>query len=214
MGPDGTLYVASSGSAPAVTALEAKTLEQKDWYAAAGQDLSSSPVIFEFKDKALLAVASKNKKIILLDTKSLGGADHRTPLFTGAVEAVPQTLASWQDAAGTRWLLGNTEGAIRAWKVVDHNGAPSLETAWTSPEIAAPLAPIVVNGVVFAASRGSRSSPAVLYALDSSSGKELWNSGKIISSTVGESGLSAGDTQVFVGAADGTLFAFGFPIEH
>ncbi len=176
--------------------------------------LISSPVIFEFKDKALLAVASKNKKIILLDTKSLGGADHQTALFTGSVEAAPETLATWQDAAGTRWLLGNTEGGIRAWKVVDHNGVPSLEKAWVSQEISSPLAPIVVNGVVFAASKGTRSTPAMLYALDSASGKEMWNSGKTISSTIAEGGISAGDSQVVVGAADGTLYAFGFPIEH
>ncbi len=213
-GPDGTLYVATAGSSAAVAALEPKTLQQKDWYASNGQDLVSSPVIFEYKDKALLAVASKNRQILLLDTESLGGADHQTALFTASVDAAPQSLASWQDAAGTRWLVGSTEGGIRAWKVVDRNGRPALEAAWVSPEIASPLAPIIVNGVVFTASKGSPSTPAVVYALDSGSGKELWNSGRILSSTVAESGLAAGDTQLYVGTTDGTLYAFGFPIEH
>jgi outer membrane protein assembly factor BamB len=80
-----------------------------------------------------------------------------------------------------------------------------------------------VNGVVFAlssgeeeqpgaAARAARSSPAVLYALDGASGKEIWNSGKsIIASARG--GLSAGAGVVYVPATDSTLYAFGFPIE-
>ena len=46
--------------------------------------------------------------------------------------------------------------------------------------MAAPGAPIVLNGVVFAASAaamegsGARKGRAVLYALDASTGKELW----------------------------------------
>jgi outer membrane protein assembly factor BamB len=214
VGPDDTLYVASAGTSPAVTALEAKTLQQKDWYTSSGDDLASSPVLFQYKDGTLLAVASKNRKIILLDTKSLGGADHRTPLFTAPVETAVEALSSWQDASGTRWLLGATAGGVRAWKLVDRNGAPALEAAWVSGNIASPVAPIIVNGVVFSASKGSPSSAAVLYALDPATGKELWNSGKIMSSFIADGGLSAGGTQVFAGTADGTLYAFGFPIEH
>ncbi|MGO9261123.1 MAG: hypothetical protein ACLQU1_33170 [Bryobacteraceae bacterium] len=214
VGPDGTLYVSSAGTSPGVAALEAKTLKQRDWYTSSGQDLSSSPVVFQYKDKILMAVTSKNRKIILLDTQSLGGADHQTALFTAPMETAVEALSSWQDAAGTRWLLGATASAVRAWKLVDRNGGPALEAAWASPDIASPVTPIIVNGVVFSASKGSPSSPAVLYALDSVTGKELWNSGKIMSSFIADGGLSAGGTQVFAGTADGTLYAFGFPIEH
>jgi hypothetical protein len=35
-----------------------------------------------------------------------------------------------------------------------------------------------------------------------------------MASFIADGGLSAGGTQVFVGTADGTLYAFGFPIEH
>ena len=60
-----------------------------------------------------------------------------------------------------------------------------------------PLPPIIINDVVFALSSGAfrsggaqmtaaqraqRSKPAVLYALDASTGKELWNSGSTITS--------------------------------
>jgi hypothetical protein len=64
---------------------------------------------------------------------------------------------------------------------------------------------------VFTVSTGA--SP-VLYALDGETGKELWNSGRKLTSAVRGGSLSAGNTQVFLAASDGTLYAFGFPIEH
>jgi outer membrane protein assembly factor BamB len=70
----------------------------------------------------------------------------------------------------------------------------------------------VVNGVLFAVSRGTRAAPAVLYALDAATGKELWSSAKAMTSSV-RGGLSAGAGNVYVPGADGTLYAFGFAIE-
>jgi outer membrane protein assembly factor BamB len=79
-----------------------------------------------------------------------------------------------------------------------------------------PLTPIVVNGVVFAAARGSLQSaaPAILYALDGASGKTLWDSGRTITAAAPAGGLSAGGGRVYLGAHDGAFYAFGFPIEH
>ena len=92
-----------------------------------------------------------------------------------------------------------------------------------------PLAPVVVNGVVFAlssgefrsgdpkisaAERANRSKHAVLYALDGLTGKELWNSGDTITSFVHSGGLAAGGSRVYVATYEGTQYAFGFPIEH
>jgi outer membrane protein assembly factor BamB len=85
-----------------------------------------------------------------------------------------------------------------------------------------------VNGVVFAASSGEfqggapaasarerveRSTPAVLYALDALTGKELWTSGTTITSFA-RAGLSAGGGQVYLVTFDNTLYAFGIPMEH
>jgi len=64
------------------------------------------------------------------------------------------------------------------------------------------------------AQRVQRSKPAVLYALDAATGKELWSSGATISSFVRGVGPSAGDGQVYVVTYDGTIYAFGIPIEH
>ncbi len=92
-----------------------------------------------------------------------------------------------------------------------------------------PLSPIIINNVVFAlssgeyrssggsqmtaAQRAQRSKPAILYAIDASTGKELWNSGTTITSFVHSGGLSGGFGQVYVGTYDSTFYAFGFPIE-
>jgi outer membrane protein assembly factor BamB len=123
---------------------------------------------------------------------------------------------------------GVTHGAIVAWKVVDHDGVPTLQPGWVSRDMISPLTPMVVNGVVFAlssgelgaadqrdadAERAQRASHAVLYALDGATGKELWNSATAMPSSA-RGGLSGGGGQVYVGTNDGTLYAFGFPMEH
>ena len=48
------------------------------------------------------------------------------------------------------------------------------------------------------AQRAQRSKPAVLYALDASTGKELWTSGTAMTSPVFGVGPSGGDGQVYV----------------
>jgi len=84
---------------------------------------------------------------------------------------------------------------------------------------------MIVNGVMWVVSSGevagktaaatlAQSKAAVLYALDAASGKELWNSGKTMTSFTHSGGLSAGAGQLYVQTHDGVLYAFGVPIEH
>ncbi|PYV12198.1 MAG: hypothetical protein DMG07_17605 [Acidobacteria bacterium] len=63
-------------------------------------------------------------------------------------------------------------------------------------------------------SQAASSSRAVLYALDATTGKELWSSGDTITSFLHDGGLSGGGSQLYLGTYDGMLYAFGFPIEH
>jgi hypothetical protein len=134
-------------------------------------------------------------------------------------------------APGVKFPLANgevTNGAIVAWKVVEQGGALTLQPAWVSRDMVSPLPPIVVNGVVFAVSSGAfrttdrsitaaqraqKSTRAVLYALDGATGKVLWESGDTITSFA-LGGLSGGSGDVYLSTHDGTLYAFGFPIEH
>lgn len=207
-GPDGTLYVATT--AGDVIALEAKTLKVKDSYSA-GEPFSTTPVIFDWKGKILLVAAAKSGALHMLDTASPAGADRKTPLYKSTGGPAATALASWQDPQGTRWLLASTAGGVTAWKVADQNGAPSLQSGWTSRDLVSPLAPAIVNGVAFTASTGSA---PVLYAFDASTGKDLWNSGRKIASPLHGGGVSAGNSQIYLGTDDGTLYVFGFPIEH
>jgi hypothetical protein len=120
-------------------------------------------------------------------------------------------------------------GSIVAFKLVEQGGAPTLQPTWASRDMTSPLTPIVFSGIVFAVSSGEHrgaaesrltagqrakaSIPAVLYALDPATGKELWNSGKRITSFA-RAGLSAAAGQVYVVTYDHTLYAFGVPMEH
>jgi hypothetical protein len=120
-------------------------------------------------------------------------------------------------------------GTVAAFRVTSQGASTALEPAWTSRDLTAPATPIVLNDVVFALSSGAfrtadpqmptaqrlqRSTPAVLYALDAKTGKELWSSGRAITASVQGIGPSGQDGQVYVVAADGTLYAFGIPLEH
>ncbi len=258
-GTDGNLYVATDGGAPgsndanAIVALDPKTLAAKDWFSAGSTPFTTSPVAFSYKGKDLIVAANADGRLYVLDAASLGGADHRTPLSktapysAGAGDFTAGALATSENADGSRWVFAAaagppgagtnagsangavTNGAVVAYKLVEQNGALSLQAVWTSRDMLSPAPPAVVNGIVFAistgefrsadaqltaAQRAQRAKPAVLYALDAATGKELWSSGNTISSFVRGVGPSAGDGQVYVVTYDGTVYAFGIPLEH
>jgi outer membrane protein assembly factor BamB len=223
-GPDGTLYWTAGFT---FTALEPKSLKPKAPFLTVKQEFTSSPAVFRFDDRILVAAATRDGGIHLFDAEKMVEVGHEA--MAGNADFVPGALATWQDAAGTRWILASAASAIMAWKVVAQNGVPALQPGWVSRDMVSPLTPIIVNGVVFAVSSGEfrtndsrvtaaervqRSVPAVLYALDAATGKEFWNSGKAIASFVHSGGLSAGGSQIYLGTYDGTLYAFGFPMEH
>ena len=157
-------------------------------------------------------MVAKDGQIHLLDSVALNAAPYKTPAPPAVSNFVPGALASWQGSDGTRWLLTSSAQAVVAWKVTDPNGAPALQTGWVSRQMTAPLTSMILNGVVFTASGGE--GPEILYALDSTTGKELWNSGKTITSSARVGTLAAGGSQVYLATNDGTLFVFGYPIEH
>ena len=200
-GPDSTVFPATTGGD--LVALEPSTLKVKSTYHAANESFNASPVILEYKNKALIAVATREGHIHLVDALTLTGA-----AFPASAQG---SLATWADSAGTRWIVAPSKDSLAAWKVTDQGDAPALETGWTSSQISAPLAPIVVNGVVFVV---SNSPAAVLHALDGATGKELWNSGKTMTAPVRNGSLSGSGSQLYIGTSDGTIYAFGFPIEH
>ena len=209
IGPDGTVYVTTSDGHLVV--LEPRTLKPRTTYRAGGSAFSSSPVIFDRGGRLLVAASSRDGRIRLLDSRRASFVT--TP---PSAQTAADALASWADTDDTHWLVasGSQGGAIAAWKVIQPDSVPRLDRGWVSRRMPAPLAPAVVNDVIFALSRGAPpASAVVLHALDGTTGNELWTSGATIAPAV-RAGLSAGGSQVYVATGDGTLYAFGFPMEH
>ena len=241
--------VTADGKANAIVALDPRTLQLRDWFSQPTAEFVTGPTVFRQGTKDVVAAATTDGRVILLDVASLGGANHATPLFVsrpivasgGAIAA--EALATWARAAsatstapgsGTRWLLvpvsgrpsdwvgtngGVRSGAVVALRLVEEGAKFSLEPAWASNDLTTPATPIIVNGVVFALSTGRSSagqtgSAAVLYAYDGVSGKVLWNSGKSITTSASGGSFWSALSQVYVGASDGTVHAFGFVDER
>jgi hypothetical protein len=220
-GPSNSVYIATADGdySPAafsdsVISLETKSLKMKDWFTPGKSEFTSTPLVFEMKegDKTheLIAAANQDGKLYLLSGESLGGADHKTPLASLSLGSGAHSLASWEDHSGARWILAGTEGNITAVKVSMRNGKPSLQPSWTSRTLASPVGPVVINGIVFAASTGSGS---VLYGFDGVTGKEMFNSGSTITEPLARSGAISGSAgQLYVSTADSTLYVFGVPL--
>jgi len=153
-----------------------------EWLAKRDLDMQVTPAIFDYKGRELMVDASKECRIYLMDTDSIGGDDHRTPIertpllcnedVNFASAGIWGAMASWVDAKGTRWVLtpfwgakhpkfkapiehGVVKyGAIAAFKVEDKNGKPTLVPAWISRDMNRAEPPIIANGMVFAYGNG------------------------------------------------------------
>jgi len=250
-GTDGTVFAAigpgtatGAGKANAIVALDSKTLQVKDWFTQPAAEFVTGPTVFKHNDRDVVAAATKDGRILLLNAASLGGGDHATPLHASATlgaSASTNALATWQEMTitpppapapapagaappagpqaapppptityGTRWILAATANGIAALKLTDSGGSPALQRGWTAQGLTTPETPIVVNGVVFALSTGRPSTAAALRAYDGVSGKEIWTSGKAMTTFASPGSFWSGLSQIYVGTNDGTLHAFGF----
>ncbi len=199
VGQDGTIYF-ESGDGPydaaagkLSTSVEAFTfsndqLTLKDYYSPSNHvwltrrdlDMNVTPVVFPYKGRDVLVGSGKEGRYFLMDSKSLGGADHMTPLFRSDLisnknvnfqtEGTWGSLASWESKDGTRWVLGPTggdvavnfpksygptpHGGVIALKLTEKSGSPQLEPAWMSRDMITAEPPVVVNGVVFVLAGG------------------------------------------------------------
>ncbi len=230
-GSEGTVYAVTGDG---VFALDPQTLQVKEWFTQPGAGFVSTPVVLQSGGKDLLAEVSGDGRIFLLDGTLPGGADHKTPLAVTAGSGRASALASWEDESGIRWILvptagaGGTSGAITAYRL-KAGAKPSLEQVWVSRNMVAPLAPMVVNGVIFAAASGEyrpgdsavsdaerakRWIPAVLYGLDAATGKEIWSSGGTMAAFAHGTGLASSPGQVYLTTSDNVIYAFGMPYER
>jgi outer membrane protein assembly factor BamB len=223
---DGT-YDAAAGKYPdTFLGLSSKNLKLMDYYTPANRawitkkDLdmgNMSAVVFPFKQWELVAGAGKEGVIYLLDAKSLGGADHRTPLFRSplytnqdvdfASRGFWGAMAAYTDAKNDTWLLapawgpqaersptfptvnGPTPGgSIMAFKLDVKDGKPVLTPSWRSRDMEMPEPPVVANGVVYAISSGENTRQV-------DSGGKLYSSKDRASTPVGNATLYALDAE-------------------
>ncbi len=170
-----------------------KALYLKDHYAPSNavwlrkrdMDMNVTGVIFNFKGREILVNSSKECKIWVMDTKSLGGEGHRTPLIRTplicneevnfAEAGIWGSMATWEDSRRTRWVLAPIwgpkhpdfkfpvsygevkRGAIVAFKLEDNSGKMELTPAWISRDMDQAEPPVVANGVVYAYGNGESS---------------------------------------------------------
>lgn len=189
---DGPWDPALNKFADTFLALSAKDLKLVDYYTPSNRDWitrkdldmgNMSPVVFRYKDRELLVGSGKEGALFLLDTSSLGGEDHRKPLYRSPLYTNEDVdfagrgfwgaFASWEDASGTRWVYGPAwgpkhpkapefpikngdapNGSIMAFKVEEKDGKPQLSPAWSSRDMDVPEPPVVANGVVYAIASG------------------------------------------------------------
>jgi hypothetical protein len=230
---DGTLVAVTTNS---VVALDPKTLAVKSTFTQTGAEFVTGPTVFKQGDRDVVATATKDGRLILLNAASLGGA----PLHAsapGTVTIANDALAAWQEltvtaapappaadpaaggggrggggqppvvAYGQQWILATTSTGIAAFKVT---ASGTIERGWAATGLTAPATPIVVNGVVFALSSGRPAAPAVLKAFEGTTGKLLWDSKTTMKAPASPGSFYSALSQVYVGTNDGTLHAFGF----
>ncbi|MFN0119796.1 MAG: PQQ-binding-like beta-propeller repeat protein [Blastocatellia bacterium] len=153
-----------------------------EWLWKRDLDMQVTPAIFKYKGKELMIDSGKECVMYLMDTDSIGGDDHRTPLHRTplycndevnfASAGVWGSLATWEDSRGTRWALSPfwgpkhskfkapiehgpvKMGAVVAFKVEDKDGKYTLTPGWVSRDMNRAEPPIIANGVVFAYGSG------------------------------------------------------------
>ena len=201
IGNDGTVYAQvmhAPGDAvghyhDTVVALTARDLKVKDYFTPNEKPVSKkrvaglgiTPLVFSSSGREMLLVGGKDGRLYLLDSKSLGGADHHTPLYSSEPIAHADkngngygfrgTFSSWVDFNnGTRWFYAPIagplnhsakltrpnhaplDGSILAVQLAEENGRQALQPVWLSRDIVAPAPVIIANGMVFALSTGEK----------------------------------------------------------
>ncbi len=147
----GTLLVAvgagvatGDGKANAIVALDPKTLAITNWFTRPDTDFVTGPSVFRQGDREVVAAATRDGRVVLLDAASLGGADHATPLATSA--ALAGAGASVRRDAIALWQQG---GAVEAATAASSPTAaavaptPGARSTWILVPIDGPLAALV-----------------------------------------------------------------------
>lgn len=176
--------------------VQTKALELVDYYGPSNAewlfkrdlDMQVTPTIFDFNGREYMIDASKECRLYVMDTASIGGDDHRTPahrtplicneMVDFAEAGIWGSLTTWEDAKRTRWVLTSfwgpkhsafkapvehgtvKKGAIAAFKMEAKGGGVQLTPAWISRDMDQAEPPLIANGMVFAYGSGENTAQA------------------------------------------------------
>lgn len=199
IGNDGTIYF-SSGDHPydpakglLATTFQAytfshDTLTLKDyftpsnwkWLTQRDLDINSSQVVFDYRGRDIAVGGGKEGRFYLMDSRSMGGANHMTPLYRSELIANANvnfqtegqwgSFAAWKDAKGTQWVLapnggpttfkfpinyGDTpNGGVLAFKVEEKEGKTVMTPVWQSADMTTAEPPVIANGLIIEVAGG------------------------------------------------------------
>jgi outer membrane protein assembly factor BamB len=140
---------------------------------------SGGPLVFPLGKRNIVATASKETVIYLLDADNLGGIDHMTALYQSPrlgndtqdfqAQGVWGNMATALNDKNERWLYvpmwgapakngpqfpqtngAAASGSIMAFKVAEDGRKLSLQPQWTSRDLNIASPPVVANGIVYA----------------------------------------------------------------
>ena len=150
------------------------------WLTQRDLDINSSQVVFDYKGRDIAVGGGKEGRFYLMDSASMGGANHMTPLFRSELIANSNvnfqtegqwgSYAAWKDGKGTQWVLapnggpttfkfptnyGETpHGGVLAFKVEEKDGKTVMTPVWQSVDMITAEPPVVANGVVIEVAGG------------------------------------------------------------
>jgi outer membrane protein assembly factor BamB len=201
IGNDGTIYVqaafAPEGRAgryyDTVVALTPKDLKVKDYFTLSDKPLKKArnesrgitPIVFSFPGRDLVIAGGRNGGLYLLDSRSLGGTDHHTPLFASAAltESSKNSAANgfrgvfstWTDVdtgslrfyapvfgkvrspAAEKIADPQANGYIAAFELRGTDEKPALTPLWVSHGMMSPSPAVIAAGMVFVLATGDPS---------------------------------------------------------
>jgi outer membrane protein assembly factor BamB len=175
-----TSFQAYTFSDDAFTLKDYYTPSNYEWLTKRDLDMDTTPVVFPYEGRDVIVGGGKEGRFFLLDSKSMGGADHERPLYRSDLisnanmnfqtQGTWGSLAAWKDKSGTQWVLApnggptifkfpssyapTPNGGILAFKVETKNGRTILTPAWQSRDMVTAEPPVIANGVVFALAGG------------------------------------------------------------
>ena len=186
-GNDGTVYLQTglntiqSFTPNDLKPKERLTLSENPLGKSAAGHNAPTPVVLDSHGRDLIVSSTSDGRLFIVDDKSFGGDNHKTPPSQTAPLAASGGgiwggLAGWKDPDGKLWVFAPvwgklnpdlkptrtngpvTSGAIVAFKVEEQDGKPVLTPAWVSSDMRSPVPPVTTSGAVFALSAGAYTS--------------------------------------------------------